>query len=166
MKLLFLRSQLVDIEFGVRNGTDFGNVQLRFDVTFGNRLAARSVRRGGGLWFRIAGGRTRWCRGRLGSDAADCFSDLVFERASRAGLEGHGRETCENFESSGERRCGGLGAEHRGKSVGWLAAGAGGDDVVDGLLKLLAGALNALEVVAKSASNGLFDRVGFRCHTR
>jgi len=30
----------------------------------------------------------------------------------------------------------------------------------DGLLKLLAGALNALEVVAQGASNGLFDRVG------
>src|SRR5260370_12995789 len=166
MKLLFLRSQLVDVEFGVRNGADFGDVQLRFDAAFGNRLAAGSVRRGGGFWFRIAGGRTRRGRGRFGSEGADCFSYLVFERASRAGLEGHGRETCQNFESSGERGCSGLGAKHRGKRVGGLAAGTSSDNVVDGLLKLLAGALNVLYVVAANASNGLFDRVGFRCHTR
>src|SRR5258708_5057652 len=72
----------------------------------------------------------------------------------------------DTFATRFARRCSGLGAKHRGKRVGGLAAGAGSNNVVDGLLKLLAGALNALEVVAQGASNGLFDRVGFRCHTR
>ena len=52
-----------------------------------------------------------------------------------------------------------------GKALVGLAAGAGRDDIVDGLLQLHAGALNALEIIAKGAGNGLFDRVGFWWHT-
>jgi len=165
MKLLFLGSQLVDVEFGFRNGTDFGDVDFGLDPGLGNRFDTGTVGRSGGLWFRIAGGRSCWRGGGFGSDAAHSFGDFLFERAAGAGLEGHGRETCQNFESGGERRGGGLRAKHRGKRVCGLTAGAGSHDVVNGLLKLLAGALNALEVVAESASNGLFNGVGFRCHT-
>jgi hypothetical protein len=115
--------------------------------------------------LRIAGGRARWHGSGFGSDAADGLGDFFLERTARAGLKGHGRETCKNFKSGGQRRGGGLRAKHGGKRVGGLAARASGDDVIDGLLKLVAGALDALKVVAESASDGLFDGVGFRCHT-
>ena len=165
---MFLRSQLVDIEVGGGNGADFGDVEFGLDPGLGHRFDTGRRSRSGSFRLRVAGGRARWRgwgRG-LGSDAADGFGDFVFERAAGAGLQGYGRETCENFEGGGERRGGSLGAKHGGKRIGRLAAGAGGDYIVDGLLEILAGALNALEVVAKGASNGLFDSVGFRCHTR
>ena len=167
MKLLFLRSQLADVEVGFRDGADIGDVKLGFDVGFGDLFYAARRRRswGGGLGCRVAGCRTSRRGRNFGSDAADGFGDFLFERAALAGLHGHGREACENFESGGERCGSGLGAKHRRKRIGGLAAGAGGDDVVYGLLKLFAGALNALEVVAESASNGLFDGIGFWCHT-
>jgi hypothetical protein len=166
MKLLFLRSQLVDVEVGFRYGANFGDVQLGFDLRLGNRFDAGRRNRCGGLWFGMAGSGALGGRRRFGSDAADSFGDSVFERASRAGLEGHCRETCKDFESRGERGRRSLGAKHWWKRVSRFAAGAGGDYVVDGLLKFVAGALNALQVVAESASNGLFDGIGFRCHTR
>jgi hypothetical protein len=145
---------------------DFGDVELGFDTWFGNRLDAGVGGRSGSLWLRVAGGRARWSCRRLWSNAANGFGDFLFEWAARAGLQGHGCEAGKNFESSRERRGSGLGAKHGGKRIGRLAAGAGRDDVVDGLLKLVTGALNALEVVAESASDGLFNSVGFRCHSR
>jgi hypothetical protein len=165
MQLLFLRSQLVDIEFAVRGAADFGDVELGFDAGFGSWFDARCSGRSGGFGLRIAGGRARGRRRRFGSDAAHGFGDFVFKRASGAGLQRHGRKAGKNFESGGERRGGGLRAKHRGKSIGGLAAGAGRYDVVDGLLEFVTGALNALQIVAESASNGLFDDIWFRCHT-
>ena len=169
MKFLFLRSQLVDVEFAGGGGCDFGDVEFGFDVSFGDRLDARS-RSGwsGGARFWDTGsgtGRSRSRCRRFGSDAADGFRDFFFERAARAGLQRQGGETRENFESRGERSRCSLGAKHGRESVGGLAAGASRDDVVDGLLELVASALNALEVVPQSARDGLFDRVGFGCHT-
>jgi len=166
MKLLFLRSQLADVEVGLGNGADIGDVKLGFDLGLGNRFDAGRSRSGRGrLGFVIAGSRTSWRRGRFGCDAVDGFGDFLFERAARAGLHGHGGKAGKNFEGRGERGCRGLGAKHGRKRVGRLAAGAGRYDVVDGLLEFVTGALNALEVVAESASNGLFDGIGFRCHT-
>ncbi len=166
---MFLRSQLVDVEVGFGDGTHVGDVQFGFDVRLGDGFDPRRGNlgrsRGGGLGFGIAGGRARRRCLRFRSDAADGFGDSVFERAARAGLHGHCGETCKNFEGRGERGCRGLGTKHWGKRVGGLAAGAGRYDVVDGLLKFVAGALNAFQVVAESASNGLFDGIGFRCHT-
>jgi len=97
MKLLFLRSQLVDVEVSFRNGADFGDVELGFDVGFGNRFDAGRRSGSGGLWRRMAGGRTRWRRRLLGGAAADGFGDFLFERASRAGLHRHGGKASENF---------------------------------------------------------------------
>jgi hypothetical protein len=159
MKLLFLRSQLVDVEVGFGDGANVGDVELGFDRGFGNGRGS------GGFGFRKAGGRTSRRRGRFWSDAVDGFGDFLFERAARAGLHGHGGEAGKNFEGRGERGGGGLGAKHRGKRVGGPAAGAGGNNVVDGLLEFVTGALDALEVVAESTSNCLFDGIGFRCHT-
>src|ERR1700739_684961 len=96
MKLLFLRSQLVDVEFGVRNGAGLGDVNFGLDAGLGNRLSAR--RRGrnrswrGSLWFGMAGGRTGGRRRRVRSDAADGFGDFLFERTARAWLQGDGGE--------------------------------------------------------------------------
>jgi len=90
---LFLRSQLVDVEVGFRNGTDFGDVELGFDARFGNWFDAWRSGRGGSLWFGMAGGRTSRRGVSFGGDAADGFGDFFFERASRAWLEGHCRET-------------------------------------------------------------------------
>jgi len=116
MKLLFLRSQLVDIEFGVRNGADFGDVQPPF---------RRDVREPAGCGERAPERRPlvpdSWgpdalgAAGGSGATRPSASVILVFERASRAGLEGHGRETCENFESSGERRCRRSGREASGE---------------------------------------------------
>jgi hypothetical protein len=92
MKLLFLRSQLVDVEVRFRNWADFGDVELGFDAGFRGRLDSGRGSRSGGFWLRVAGSRTRWRRGGFGSDAADRLGDFFFERASRAGLEGHSRE--------------------------------------------------------------------------
>jgi hypothetical protein len=92
MEFLFLRSQLVDIEFGVRSRADIGDVDLGFNPGFGNRFDA-GRRRSGSLWFRVAGRRARRRRGRLGrGDTADSFGDFIFQRASGAGLQGNGRE--------------------------------------------------------------------------
>src|ERR1700751_2419794 len=108
MKLLFLRSQLVDVEVPLGNGADFGDVQLGFNLGLGNRLDTWMRNRGwcggGGLWLRMAGSGARGWRRRLRSDAADGFGDFVFERAARPGLQGHGREAGKNFKSGGERR--------------------------------------------------------------
>jgi len=170
MKLLFLRSQLVDVEIGLGAGADVGDVELGFDLGLGNRFDAtrrsRSCSGCGRLWFGIAGSRTGWRCGRFGCDAVDGFGDFLFERTARAGLHGHGGEAGKNFEGRGERGCRGLGPKHGRKGVGGLAAGTGRNDVADGLLEFVTGALNALYVVAESASNGLFDGIGFRCHTR
>jgi len=50
-----------------------------------------------------------------------------------------------------------LRAKHGWKRVGGPAAGAGGDDVADGLMKLVGGALDALEILAESARDGLVN---------
>ena len=155
---MFLRSQLADVEIGFGNGADVGDVELGFDLGLVNRFDAgkrsRSWSGCGSFRLRIAGSRTSRRRGRFWCGASDGFRDSVFERASRAGLHGHCREACKDFEGRGERGCRGLGAKHGRKRVGGLAAGAGRYDVVDGLLEFFTGALNALQVVAKSASNG------------
>jgi hypothetical protein len=43
-----------------------------------------------------------------------------------------------------------------------LNAGAGGGNVLGGVLELVAIALNVREVVAQDASNRLFNQIGFR----
>jgi hypothetical protein len=92
VKLLFLRSQLVDVEVGFRDGAYFGDMELGLDTGLGGRFDTGRGSWSGGLWLRIAGSRTCRRRRGLGSDAAHGFGDFFFERASRAGLEGHGRE--------------------------------------------------------------------------
>jgi len=92
MKLLFLRSQLVDVEVSLGNVAGFRDVQLGFDLGLGGRLDTGRRSRNGCLWFRIAGSRTRWRRRGFGSDAAHGFGDFFFERAARAWLQGHGGE--------------------------------------------------------------------------
>jgi hypothetical protein len=165
MKLLFLRSQLADVEVGLGDGADLGDMKFRFNLGLGDRFDAGSRRRSGGLGFRITGSRASGRMRRLGRNAADGFGDFLFERAAWAGLHGHGGKAGKNFEGCGERCGGGLRTKHRGKRVGGFAAGTGRYDVVDGLLEFVTGALDALEVVAESASDGLFDGIGFRCHT-
>jgi hypothetical protein len=175
MKLLFLRSQLVDIEFRFGGWDDFGDVKLGFyDLGSGWRRLNTRSRSGrgrgsghGGAGLGNAGYRAdgwSWCGcwRWIWNSAANGLGDLFFEEAAGAGLQRERGETRKNFESGGEGGGRGLGAKHWRKGVGGLAAGTSGDNVVDGLLKLVARALNALEIVPQDASYGLFDSVGFR----
>jgi len=54
MKLLFLRSQLVDVEVGFRDWADIGDVELGFDRRLGDRSGS------GGPGFRIAACQASW----------------------------------------------------------------------------------------------------------
>ena len=96
------------------------------------------------------------------SKAANSLGDFIFEWAARARLQSHGNEARQNFEGGRERGGRGLGAKHGRKGVGGASAGAGGNHVVDGLGQFFTIALEMLEIVAKSAGDSLFDRVGFR----
>ena len=55
-----------------------------------------------------------------------------------------------------------MGAKHGRKRVGGASAGASGNHVVDSLSQFFGIALEMLEIVAKSAGDSLFNRVGFR----
>ena len=50
-----------------------------------------------------------------------------------------------------------LRAQHRRQSVGGLAAGAGCNHIIDGLIQLVRGPLDALQVVANRSRNSLLD---------
>ena len=101
--------------------------------------------RSGGLW-----------RGDGGRDAGH----LGFKRRARAALHGGRHKAGHDIENGRDGSGGTLRAKHGWKRVGGPAAGAGGDDVADGLMKLVGGALNALEVLAEGASDGLVDSTG------
>src|SRR5215472_3646886 len=157
MKFLFLRSQLVDIEFGGRDGLSLGSIEIGFDGRWRNRRAwrwkgcqlrigdARFGSRGAGRGK--AGCRADRGRGRFKRNLADGFGDSFFERAAGAGRQSQSGETREDVEGGGKRSGSGLRAKHGREGVGGLAAGAGGDHVVDGLVEFVAGALDALKVV-------------------
>ena len=98
------------------------------------------------------------------SKRANGLGDFFLEGATRARLQCHGNEARQDFEGSGERGGGGLRAKHGRQGIGGAAAGTGGDDIVDGLVQRFAGALKALQVIAKRPGYGLFNRIGFGCH--
>jgi hypothetical protein len=52
-----------------------------------------------------------------------------------------------------------LRAQHGGKRVGGAAAGASGNDVADSLVQLVGGTLDALEILAQGAGDGLVNSV-------
>ena len=168
MKLLFLRSQLVDVEFSAGDRGNFGNVELGFDRRMGRRRALRWRRNllsgSSSAGLRNAGGRTNGSWRRFGSGMANGVGDSLFERATRPGLQGQGGKTRKNVESRGKRGGGSLCAKHGRERIGGFAARTGGHQVVDGLMELVAGALDALEVVAQGSGDGLFHSAGFRCH--
>src|SRR5579885_1984747 len=89
---------------------------------------------------------------------------LCFQRRARADLEGGGNETSQYIQRGRERSRGGLGAEHGRQRVGWLIAAAGGYHVVDGVVQVVGGNLNAFEILAQCARDGLLDSVGFLWH--
>jgi hypothetical protein len=99
--------------------------------------------------------------GRFGGRKAEGLGNFLLKRAARTGLQGQSDESGENLKCSGERGGGSLGAQHGREGVGRLAAGAGGDYVIDSLLKLLACALQTLQVVPEGTSDRLFDGVRF-----
>ena len=168
MKFLFLRSQPVDVEFAVGGGR-LADGNLDFHGRR-RRLGARSGD-WGWRWLENCGvrfwdtfcrtGGDRWG---LRSDTANGLRNLFFQWAARTGLQGQCREARKDIEGRGERCGSRLRAKHGWKGVSGLAAGAGGDDVVNGLLEFFASALDALEIIAKGAGDGLFHSVGFRCH--
>ena len=169
MKLLFLRSQLVDVEFGAGDRGNFGDVELGFDRRMGRRRALRWRRNllsgSSGAGLGNAGGRTNGSRRRLRSGMANGVGDSLFERATRPGLQGQGCKARKHVESRGKRSGSSLRAKHGRERIGRFAARTGGNQVVDGLMELVAGALDALEVVAQGSGNGLFHGAGFGCHT-
>ncbi len=62
-----------------------------------------------------------------------------------------------DFQGGSNRSRSGLRAQHRRQRVGGLAAGAGGNHVVNGLIQLVSGSLDALQVVANRSRNSLLD---------
>src|SRR6266850_467583 len=60
---------------------------------------------------------------------------------------------------------GSLGAEQRRERVAGLVAGAGGNNVVDGVMQLFRRTLDALQIVPKRADDRLLYGAGFLCHT-
>jgi hypothetical protein len=97
---------------------------------------------------------------RRGRHRAGDAGHFGLEGRARAALHGRGHEAGHDIESGGDGRSGSLRSKHRGQRIGRSAAGASGDDVADSLMKFVASALNALEVLAKRASNGLIDGAG------
>ncbi len=72
------------------------------------------------------------------------------------------RKRAKNFQ--GSRKCGGgrLRPEHGRQGVRGATAGTRGDYIINGLIQLVAGALDAFEIFAKGARDQLFNRVGLR----
>ena len=116
MKLLFLRSQLVDVEFGAGDRGNFGDVELGFDRRIGRRRALRWRRNllsgSSGAGLGNAGGRTNGSRRRLRSGMANGVGDSLFERATRPGLQGQGGKARKNVECRGKRSGRSLRAKH------------------------------------------------------
>src|SRR4029077_2479273 len=98
------------------------------------------------------------------SKRANGPGDFFLEGATRARLQCHGNEARQDFEGGGKRGGGGLRAKHGRQGIGGAAAGAGGDDIVDGLVQRFVVALKAFQVIAKRPGYGLFNRIGFGCH--
>ncbi len=93
-------------------------------------------------------GRAHGCGRSFGSLKANGLGDFVFERRARGRIQRQSDEAREDFERGSQSGGAGLSAEHRGQGVGWTAAGAGGDNIIDGLIQLVTGALNAFKIVA------------------
>jgi len=53
------------------------------------------------------------------------------------------------FQRSSQRSGGSLCAQQRRQRIGRLVAGAGGNHIADGMMKLIRSTLNALKIVAK-----------------
>ena len=92
--------------------------------------------------------------------------DSLFQWTAGAGLHGHGNKAGQNFQGGGQGGRGGLRTQHGGKRIGGLAARASRNYVINGLLQLIASALNALEIVANRAGYGLFDTARLWWHTQ
>jgi len=98
--------------------------------------------------------------------SADQLRDSLCQWTSGAGLHRHSNKAGQNVQSGGQGGRAGLRTQHGGKRIGGLAAGASRDYVINGLLQLIASALNALEIVANCAGYGLFDTARLWWHTQ
>ena len=83
--------------------------------------------------------------------------NLGLKRRPRAWLQRNRHESRQNFQRGGKRRRGGLRPQHWRQRVGRLAAATGGHDVGHGLMQLIGGTLDALQVVSESSRDQLLD---------
>ncbi len=98
-------------------------------------------------------------RGFRRGDGTGDARHLGLKGRARAALDGGGYKAGHDIEHGGDGGGSGLGAKHSGERVGGAAAGAGGHDVADGLVQLVGGTLDALEILAQGAGDGLVDGV-------
>ena len=113
---------------------------------------------------RTRSNRFRWAGGRFNGNRGTEPRNFGLERRALGRLKGYGDKSREDFQGSVKRGRGSLGAQERRERVRGLVAGAGGDYVVDGMVHLFRGALEALEVVTQGARNRLFNRCRFLGH--
>jgi hypothetical protein len=175
VQFLFLSGKVVDVKvsgefagfFGA--GRDGDGFQLDGGMDKGRWGWGMVLRcRTGGHWGWNCG---RWaygfgcCGWRFDGDGRSQARDFGFERRTLRRLKGYRDESRKNFQRSVEGGGSGLCAQEWREGVRRPVAGARGDHVVDGMVHLVCGTLQALEVIAEGARDGLFNGCGFLCHT-
>jgi len=80
-------------------------------------------------------------------------------------LKRQGNKSRQNFQRGSESGSRSLRTKQGGQRIRRFVAGAGGDDIVKGMMKFARSALDALEVVAKRSRDGLLNSIRFLCHT-
>ncbi len=119
------------------------------------RLCRRGPRRG---W---RGGSFDW-RAHAGNAHRRRFH---LESGARSGLQRSGHESRQNFQRGGQRSRRGLRAQHRRQCIARATAPARRHQVVDGLVQLICGALNLIEIIAQRPRYCLLDAARFCRHT-
>ena len=157
VELLLFRREAVDVEFFFE-WLSGGRGERWFVLeTFGERRLGRQLahRRSGarrslalrwhGCWRRASTGDSRHLR---------------FKWGTRASLDGRRNKASHDIKHGRNRGGGTLRAKHSGKRVGGTAAGASGNDIAYSLVQFVGGALDAFEILAQGAGDGLVDGVG------
>src|SRR5271163_2938808 len=115
--------------------------------------------------FRNLGHRPDGSGRRIRRLLCNSLGNPLLKRAARTWLKGHRHKAREDIERRGERSGRSLRTKERRQGVRRFHAGAGGDNIVDRLLKFDAGTLDTLQIIAEGPGYGLFDGIGFWWHT-